>query len=293
MLNRRTVLKSSVASAAVLALPHGAGAQSSGATLNALFDTFVQENLDRSPIFATELGVDTGVRAHQKSEIDEASLAAIDRNQQLVADQLARLDAFDRSSVSVDDQVSYEVVAFQLKNLNADNRRYRFAGGNAGSPYVICQLRGLYSEVPSFLDNQHTIETKADADAYLARLEQFALRLDEEADTARHDVALGVVPPDFALVKTLLQMNTLRGQPAASATMTLSVARRAKEKNISGDYAGPAAKILADKSTRRWTARSRSSPTCRARRRMMPESGSFPTARPIIATACSLGPHPR
>jgi uncharacterized protein (DUF885 family) len=71
--------------------------------------------------------------------------------------------------------------------------------------------------------------------------------MDEEADVVRHDVALGVVPPDFALTKTLVQMNALRNQPADSAPMTLSVARRTKDKNIPGDYAGPAAKLLTDK----------------------------------------------
>jgi uncharacterized protein (DUF885 family) len=248
MLDRRTVLKSGVAGAAVLAFAPPAFAQASGSVaLNALFDSFMKENLDQSPAFATSLGVDTGDRAYQKGQLDEASLAANARAQKLVASQLARLTAFDRSSVGIEDQLSYDVVLFGLKNTDADNRRYPYAGGNAGGPYVISQLSGLYSAVPSFLDNQHTIETKADADAYLSRLEQFALRLDEEADVARHDVALGVVPPDFALVKTLIQMNALRGQPAEGATMTESVARRTKEKNIPGDYAGPAAKILTDK----------------------------------------------
>lgn len=248
MLDRRTVLKTGAAGAAVLALhPTAYAAPSGSEQLNTLFDTFVKENLDLSPTFATSLGVDTGDRAKQKSLIDESSLAAIERQQKLVASQLARLNAFDRASVGIDDQVSYDVVLFRLKNADADNRRYKYAGGGAGNPYIICQLNGLYSSIPSFLDNQHTIETKADADAYLSRLEQFALRMDEEADVARHDVALGVVPPDFALEKTLVQMSALRNQPADSAPMTLSVARRAKEKNIPGDYAGPAAKLLTDK----------------------------------------------
>jgi uncharacterized protein (DUF885 family) len=248
MFDRRSLLKSAGATAALLALaPVARAASSDSKTLNALFDTFVNENLDRSPTFATSLGVDTGARAHQRSELDEASLAANARGQKLVASQLARLQAFDRSSVGADDQISYDVVLFNLKNRDADNRRYPFAGGSARAPYVISQQDGLYSSIPSFLDNQHTIETKSDADAYLARLEQFALRLDEEIEVVRHDVALGVVPPDFALQKTLVQMTALRGQPAESANLTTSVVRRTKEKNITGDYAGPAAKILNDK----------------------------------------------
>jgi uncharacterized protein (DUF885 family) len=248
MLDRRSVLKTGAAGAAILALhPTAYAAPSGSEQLNALFDTFVTENLDLSPLLATSLGVDTGDRAKQKSLIDESSLAAIELQKKLVASQLARLSAVDRASIGIEDQVSYDVVLFNLKTTDADNRRYAYGGGGAGSPYVLCQRNGLYSSIPSFLDNQHTIETKADADAYLSRLEQFALRMDEESDVVRHDVALGVVPPDFALEKTLVQMHALRNQPADSAPMTLSVARRAKEKNIPGDYAGPAAKLLTDK----------------------------------------------
>src|SRR6185312_2767356 len=249
MFDRRSLLKSAGATAALLALTPYARAAGAGSAeaLNALFDTFVNENLDLSPTFATSLGVDTGARAHQRSEIDESSLAANARAHELVASQLKRLQAFDRASVGIEDQVSYDVVLFTLKNTDADNRRYPYAGGAAGSPYVICQRNGLYSSIPSFLDNQHQIETKSDADAYLSRLEQFALRLDEETEVVRHDIALGVVPPDFALQKTLVQMNALRGQPADSATMTMSVVRRTKEKNIAGDYQTPAAKILNEK----------------------------------------------
>jgi uncharacterized protein (DUF885 family) len=248
MFDRRSLLKSAGATAALLALtPYARAANSGAEALNALFDTFVSENLDVSPTSATGLGVDTGARAHQRSELDEASLAADERRYALVASQLKRLEAFDRSAVGMEGQVSYDVVLFRLQNTDADDRRYPYAGGAAGRPYVISQQNGLYSSIPPFLDNQHRIETKSDADAYLARLEQFALRLDEEAEVVRHDVALGVIPPDFALLKTLVQMNALRSQPAESATMMLSLVRRTKEKNIAGDYAIPAAKILSEK----------------------------------------------
>jgi uncharacterized protein (DUF885 family) len=249
MLSRRSVLKTGAATAATLAVAPSAFAAdaSPSARLNALFDTFVDENLDLSPVFATSLGVDKGARAHEKSEIDDASLAGIARQQKLTASQLARLSAFDRNSVSGEDQISYDVVMFGLRNADAADKRYNYAGGNAGNPYIISQLNGLYSQAPSFLDNQHTIETKADADAYLARLEQLALRMDQEDEVVRHDVALGVVPPDFALAKTLIQMNAVRNQPADSAPMTLSVVRRTKDKNIPGDWGTAAAKILSDK----------------------------------------------
>lgn len=249
MLNRRTLLKSGAAGAAVLALGARASAQGSGsAALTALFDTFVNENLDQSPTTVSAIGLDSGARAYQKRLLDEASLAAVAKTEKLVASQRARLEAFDRASVGADDQASYDVVHFGLKVQDDDFRRYAYGGaGGAGIPYVISQFNGLYNGTPSFLDNQHTIETKDDADAYLARLEQFALRMDEEREVVDHDVGLGVIPPDFALDGALTQMRALRNQPAETASMTMSVVRRTKDKGIGGDWQAPAAKLLSEK----------------------------------------------
>ena len=79
------------------------------------------------------LGVDTGARAHQRAEMDEASWDSIVRTEKLVESELARLSAFDRSSVSGEDQVSYDVVLFGLKNNDDTNKRYAYGGGGAGS----------------------------------------------------------------------------------------------------------------------------------------------------------------
>ncbi len=250
MLNRRSVLKSGAAASAALALTpaaFAATAPSGGVALNALFDSFMEENIDLSPLFATGLGMDTGKRAHQRAEFDDSSLAGIQKNKDVNASQLARLSAFDRSSLSGDDLVSYDVILYGLKTADTANKRYDFGNGGAGLPYVLSQMGGLYNGTPSFLDNQHPIESKDDADAYLARLEGFARALDQESDVVRHDVALGVVPPDFAVAKTLVQLQAMRAQPAATAPLTQSVVRRAKEKNIAGDWQTPAAKTLDDK----------------------------------------------
>ncbi|HEX2593548.1 MAG TPA: DUF885 family protein [Rhizomicrobium sp.] len=245
------MLKTSAASAAALALTPTAFAANAPAggseALNKLFDTFMDENIDASPIFATSLGVDVGPRAHERSEVDDASLAGIQKNKDLNASQLQRLSAFDRNSVSGEDQVTYDVVMYGLKTGDDFNKRYNFSNGGAGLPYAISQMGGLYNQAPSFMDNQHPIETKEDAEAYLSRLDQLGRALDQEADVVRHDVAMGVIPPDFSVAKTITQMKGLRSAPAESATMTQSLVRRTAEKKIDGDWGARAAKIMNDK----------------------------------------------
>jgi uncharacterized protein (DUF885 family) len=243
-MDRRTMMIGSAfaaLAAAARALPQGAD---NSKLLNALFDQFMTENLDISPLFVTSLGMDTGARARQKSEIDDGSEAGIERQKALTASQVARLRAFDRASLSASAAISYDVVMYGLRTNDEANKAFRYGTGGAGQPYVLCQLDGSYQQLPSFLDNQHTIETKADVDAYIARLAGFATLLDQEVEVARHDLAMGVTPPDFALVKTLTQMQALRMPPPEKSPLTTSVVRRAGEKKIPGDYAQQASRVV-------------------------------------------------
>jgi uncharacterized protein (DUF885 family) len=224
-----------------------AWAQTPADKLNKIFDSFMDAALDRSPELATGLGLDSGARAWEKSKLDDSSLAAIAGDKKRCAEQLATLKAFDRASLSGMDQINYDVVLFGLQSEDVANKRYDYGPGGAGAPYVISQLTGSYSGIPDFLDSQHQIAVKADADAYLSRLAAFATNMDQEVEVARHDVALGCIPPDFALSKTLDQMTKLRATAPAEAVLVTSLARRAKEKNIPGDYAGEATKIVTEK----------------------------------------------
>ena len=91
----------------------------------------------------------------------------------------------------------------------------------------------------------------ADADAYLARLEAYADELDGETDRIQADAGKGVIPPDFILKLTLDQMNGTRVQPIPDWGLVTSVARRAKDKGLSGDYGNAAQKIVEVKVVRR------------------------------------------
>ncbi|MBQ1542089.1 MAG: DUF885 family protein [Caulobacteraceae bacterium] len=247
--DRRQLLFAAVAAAALPAgLARAAAPASPGAAkLNALFDGFMKVTFERSPELLTSLGMDKGEWAAAKAKLSDSSLAAIAEDKKINSARLAALKAFDRNSVTGLDRANYDTVLFTLEINDEANRQFDFGGQGAGSPYVVTQLTGSYQSMPDFLDNQHGIETKADADAYLSRMAAFATVLDQETEQVRHDVALGVVPPDFILDKTLTQMDAFLANAADKAPIVESVVRRTKEKNIPGDYAGSAAKIYDEK----------------------------------------------
>lgn len=255
MQNRREFLFAASAAAAMAAAsaPKGAFAASLSsdavevARQNALFELLVDRQLRRSPETATSLGVDKGDRAWTKSALSDFSLTAIRENGDLSAQALADLRKIDRSKLAGLDAVNYDTVEFVLTIGDAFTRRFDYNGAYGGAPYVISQLTGAYQQLPDFLDSQHVIETRADADAYMARMEAFGRVLDQEVEVGRRDAGLGVIPADFTIDKALIQFKAMLGVAPDASPLVTSIARRTKEKGIEGDYAGEAAKLYAEK----------------------------------------------
>jgi uncharacterized protein (DUF885 family) len=243
MLSRRDFL-SSAASAALACpvLPAFAAGADPQAQLNALMDTFFQENLNENPEGATLLGFDKGANGGLKSRLRDESLAGVAKTKALGASQLARLKAIDASKLAGMDKVNYDTLLY-VGESRAAIAAFDFGGAAFGpSPYVVSQLTGVYQSFPDFMDTKHKIETPEDCDAYLARLDAFAGQLDGQTERMKHDAAEAVVPPDFLLDRALEQMNAFRTTADKSLLVT-SLAARAKAKGLSDDYAKKAAAL--------------------------------------------------
>ena len=243
-LNRRHLLLT--ASAATF-LPLAARANAGDPKLNALFDVFMKEQMARSPELVTSLGLDTGEMAGSKSKLSDVSLAAVAKDKRDNLDRLGRLKAMDPAALSASDRVNYATVAYTMEVQAEGDRQFDYGGGGSGAPYVLTQLTGAYCQVPDFLDSQHSIATKADAEAYLSRLAAFAVQMDQEIEQVRHDAELGVIPPDFIIDKTLFQMTALHDTPPEKAVLVQSLVKRAHDKGLDGDYGARATKIYVEK----------------------------------------------
>jgi len=259
---RRDLLLSAGAFAALpgLAQAQGSGvAQTSLATtpaqiadprLRAVFDGITQELLHEQPETATFLGVDNGPLAALKSQLNDRSWAAEQQGGEACRAMLTKLRSIDRATLNDRDRVNYETIAYALE-LGVDGAKFSYgdnalaaAMGESAGPYVVNQQSGDFNTVPEFLASQHSIETQADAEAYLDRLQAFALALDQETARVKRDAAQGVIAPDFILDTSLGQMRPFLATPAASSGLVTSVADRAKAKGLAGDYAGRATALV-------------------------------------------------
>jgi uncharacterized protein (DUF885 family) len=242
--NRRQLMMAAGAAAALASTQAYAQPSGAEAQLATLLDQIFQEALDDSPELVTSLGLDKGARAAAKSQLHDVSLAGVEKRKARNTDQLRRLKAIDRSKLTGMAAVNYDTLLFELQTTEDGNRRFAYPSG--GSPYVLAQICGSWQDVPDFLDSQHTVETREDCQAYLARLDAFATALDAEIERVRHDVGLGVVPPDFAIIGAIKGMTVLR-QPADKSTLVNSLATRAKAKGLAGDWAAQATAIYSGK----------------------------------------------
>jgi uncharacterized protein (DUF885 family) len=233
MLNRRDLLISG-ASFFVLTVTAGAETPSDAeAGLIKVFNNIFTTKLDESPELATSLGLDKGARSGDKARLRMASPADVQRRKQQNAADLLLLRGIDRQALTGTAVINYDSVLYDLESKDRFNRD--FAYGDGSSPYVLSQLNGAYQEVPDFLDSQHIIDTRADCEGYVARLQEFARLMDQEIERVRHDVGLGVIPPDFCISAAINQMKASQ-VPAARSRLVSSLVNRAKAKGIDGDW---------------------------------------------------------
>jgi uncharacterized protein (DUF885 family) len=248
-LDRRTFIASSGAAALAATVPAAALGQpragSGDAALNALFERIFQQAVQRSPELATQLGLDKDANASLKGRLSPRTLEERAAQTARVKEALASLEAVDRRTLSPAARLNLEVVTYSLDTQIAAPQR--FGLDSAIRPYRIFQQGGAYFSVPDFLNTAHTIDAKADAEAYLSRLEAFAVALDQDSAMQRIEAARGYVAPAWSLDLTLGQMAKLRERQADESSIVQSLAKRAKAKDIDGRWERRASKIVEER----------------------------------------------
>ena len=162
---------------------------------------------------------------------------------------LARAEAVDTSKLSFPVRTSVEVVKSAYSTaLEGFALPYGdvAVGGWRNTPYVVIQNVGAYIDTPQFLDTDHPVENRDDAEAYIDRLAQYPAQLDGELERMKAARAKGLVPPNFLIDKALAQLDiSLKGTQQGGAIVE-SLVRRTKEKGIAGDWDVRARRIAVD-----------------------------------------------
>jgi uncharacterized protein (DUF885 family) len=251
-LSRREAVAALSASAALPFLSGGlspafAQTTSADAQASALLDSIAENLLRQSPESATSLGIDKGQHIALRSQLADRSGIGQQRLAQTLRGDLARANAIDVSALSHSVRTSVEVVRSAYANaLEGFMQPYGdvAVGSWRNTPYVVIQNVGAYLDTPRFLDSEHQIATRDDADAYIARLKSYPDQLDNELGRVIMARYKGLIPPDFLLDKALKQLGQSLDGARRGGGLVESIERRTREKNISGNWAEQARAIV-------------------------------------------------
>jgi uncharacterized protein (DUF885 family) len=200
-----------------------AAASASGeARLNETFDRIFKDMVRHSPRLATSLGLDKGANADLKSKLDTRPQGAA-RREDLARTRryIAEVRSVAPTTLSDAAQLNREVVLYSLDTATQAPARWDI--DSAQRPYPITQQGGAYFSIPDFLNTAHTINDKADADAYLSRLQQFATVLDNDTAEQRAQAARGFLAPAWSIDLALGQMRKLREPAPGQNSMVESI----------------------------------------------------------------------
>lgn len=217
-------------------------AQTGGdAQVAAVMEQVFNWQMQLSPLTMTSLGIDTGPFADKRRQLDQTGPAVEEASSRLARQSLAQLQAIDPAGLSPTWRLRRAVTEYMLEqSLVSDPLRVQ----HVGSPYRLSQQGGAYFSIPDFLNSQHPVETADDADAYLARLAGFPFLIDDESEAQAADAARGVAAPGWSLDLVDGQIGGLLAPAAAASGMVTSLATRAAEKGIAGDWATRAERIV-------------------------------------------------
>jgi len=171
--------------------------------LNDWFAARYEENLARSPMRQTYLGLKTA-----QDKLDDTSQAALDENyaieQQNIAEmrKLFNLDKLDRQG-----KISYRLFEYN-GDVSKTGHPY------LGHQYVFNHMSGPHSSFPTFMVNFHKVETIEDAQGYIARLTAAKRYFAQFQARTEAQVKSGIVLPKFVYGKLITASeNIVAGAP--------------------------------------------------------------------------------
>lgn len=176
--------------------------------LLAFFDEIFERDVGQSPEFQAQLGRKT---ADYGRWDDHSEAWAVTRNRQVEAD-LARLRTeFDYDAMGPSAQLSYRIFEYDRQQAlrNFPWRHHQ---------YAVSQMDNIASDIPTFLQNLHKVETRQDAEDYIARLAGVEAVMAQYVELLRLGESHGVIPPLMVYPRVLpAAQNLLVGAPFEEA----------------------------------------------------------------------------
>ena len=171
--------------------------------LNAWFEEKYEQQLQFSPLMMTRLG-----RKDLYDQIDDMSEQGQDKRLKWMAATVDELQAnFDYNQLDEDTKISYDIWMFQLEQAK---KQAEFRRRN----YVLTQMNGMQSMLPTLLINYHKVAKSSDMAAYISRLEGVGRAVEQLTSRVAINADEGVKAPYFAYEGVIKQSKAIiSGRP--------------------------------------------------------------------------------
>jgi uncharacterized protein (DUF885 family) len=251
---RRELLTSMLVAATAASAPSGAVAAvarrplTSSERFKGAVKRIANQILSLSPETATGIGLDKGALLPLRAQLSDGSPAGEVKWSAQVRSILTSLGTIDRAALTPSEQTLYDTLKYAAER-GVEGGKY-FYGGAAGgffggaTPYPVTQQDGAITSVPEFLNSQHPVKSRADAEAYLARTAALARVLDEETAQITRDAARGVMPPSVIAKAALSQSQEFRATPAGKQGLVTSLVERTRKAGLPGNWDARATRLV-------------------------------------------------
>jgi uncharacterized protein (DUF885 family) len=170
---------------------------------NKFFDSVFDADVARDPNRQSYLGIKTDYDkwtdisdAHAQKELEYAK-----------ADLEALHKRFKTEALDAQAKISYRLFEKQYQQY-VDNFKWRFHN------YPVNQMEGTHSAIPAFLINIHTVGSKKEAEAYIARLTGIGPLFDQLIENLKIREGKNIIPPKFVFPYVMSDCkNLISGEP--------------------------------------------------------------------------------
>jgi uncharacterized protein (DUF885 family) len=163
-------------------------------------------------------------------DLSDQSLAQEKKLQAKLRADLETLRQYDRAAMNEADALNYDMLEYFLA-LQAEGEPF------AHHNYPLNQLFGIQNEFPTFMATQHPVESMAEAEDYVARLNKAPAMVDQVLEGVLLRERENIIPPTFVVEKVLKEMRAfVAAKPAQNILYTSLVEKFDKaDKAISAD----------------------------------------------------------
>lgn len=154
-------------------------------TFNDFLDKKFDEYLHRNPEFAASLGM-----KYNYGKWTDKSIEGYHRELKIKQEILDSLQDFDKTKLDSQSLLSLRLYEEDVKNA-VEGQKWE------GYFYELNQMGGVVTDMPAFLVNVHSVDSIADAEAYIQRLNEYKTPFLQTIENLKYSQSLGIAPPAF------------------------------------------------------------------------------------------------